>query len=235
MAKILLDKYKNDPVWAETIKLYSGLFDTDIERKDFIIELADTDILLATECEKTEFRVNTETEERLKDKLKKTSKNTLQQVIASINLNSINEISNSRKSLVIVNKIAHNIEDRTIVKICNHWVILKLKGRVLIHKKDLQQIKILLENTTLKNLNDADKEFLDILINNVYSHLNEQDKLGVIVVQRVFEIISKFNYRTEEYAANTLSFLKSKKSSNKRKVLEAYASYKKLGYKIDRI
>jgi hypothetical protein len=87
----------------------------------------------------------------------------------------------------------------------------------------------------LKSIADGDKEFLDKLIDNVYSHLNLPDKLGVDVVKRVFDIISVFNHRTEEYATNTVSFLKSKKSSNKRKVLEAYTSYKKkLGYKIDR-
>ncbi|XVJ66848.1 MAG: hypothetical protein HEQ40_12040 [Lacibacter sp.] len=235
MPKTLLEKYKNDPAWAETIKLYSGLFDTDTERKDFIIELAETDILLATECSKTELRANIEVEERLKEKLIKTSKNTLQQVVSAINLNSINEISNSRKSLQIVNKIAHNLDDTTILKICNHWVKSKVKGKVLIHKKDLQQIKIMVEETTLKSIADGDKEFLDKLIDNVYSHLNLPDKLGVDVVKRVFDIISVFNHRTEEYATNTVSFLKSKKSSNKRKVLEAYTSYKKkLGYKIDR-
>ncbi len=46
----LLEKHKNDPAWAEVIRLYSGLFDTQQEREDFIIDLAETDILLAAEC-----------------------------------------------------------------------------------------------------------------------------------------------------------------------------------------
>jgi hypothetical protein len=235
MARIILDKYKNDPAWAETIKLYSGLFDTDIERKDFILEIADTDILLATECSNTELTANSQTEESLKDKLRKTSKNTLQQVASAINLNSINEISSSRKSIIIASKIANNLDDSTIIKICNHWVKSKVKGDFLILKKDLQQIKNILEKTTLKSLNESEKEFLDILINNVYSYLNQSDKLGVDVVKRVFDIISKFNYKTEEYAINTVSFLESKKSTKKRKVLEAYSSYKRnLAYKIER-
>jgi hypothetical protein len=235
MDKTVLDKYKNDPVWAETIKLYSGLFETDKERKDFILELAETDILLATECSKTELIVNNQTEKCLKEKLNKTNKNTLQQVASAINLNSISEISSSRKSMIIANKIANNLDDSTIMEICNHWVKSKVKGKELFHKKDLQQIKIILEKTTLKKLNESDKEFLDILINNVYSYLNQSDKLGVDVVKRVFDIISKFNYKTEEYAINTLSFLESKKSTKKRKVLEAYSSYKtNLGYRIER-
>lgn len=222
MDKTVLDKYKNDPAWAETIKLYSGLFETDNERKDFILELAETDILLATECSKTELTANNETETCLKEKLKNTSKNTLQQVVSAINLNSISEISNSRKSLLIANKIAHNLDERAILKICNHWVKSKVKGKVLIHKKDLQQIKNILEKTNLINILDEDKEFLDVLISNVYSHLNQPDKLGVDVVKRVFDIIRKFNYRTEEYATKTVYFLNRKKSAKKRKVLESY-------------
>lgn len=222
MDKILLDKFKNDPAWAETIKLYSGLFDTEIERKDFIIDLAETDILLATECSKAEIRGNVETEDKLKEKLKQTSKNTLQQVVAAINLNSINEISNSRKSLTLINKFAHNLNNDTVLKICNHWISSKLKGKVLIHKKDLQQIKMLLEKTTLKTISEAERDFLDILINNVYSFLMQPDKLGVDVVSRVFDILDKFNYRKEEYASKTISFLERKKSSKKRKVMKTY-------------
>jgi hypothetical protein len=224
MDKTVLDKYKNDPAWAETIKLYSGLFETDNERKDFILELAETDILLATECSKTELIANNETETSLKEKLKKTSKNTLQQVVSAINLNSISEISNSRKSLLIANKIAHNLDERAILKICNHWVKSKLKGKVLIHKMDLQQIKNILEKTNLITVPDEDKEFLDVLISNVYSHLNQPEKLGVDVVKRVFDVINKFNYRTEEYVTKTIYFLNRKKSTKKRKVLEYYAN-----------
>lgn len=33
MDKDLLQKHQNDPTWAEVIRLYSGLFDTQDERK----------------------------------------------------------------------------------------------------------------------------------------------------------------------------------------------------------
>lgn len=46
----LLQKHQNDSAWAEVIRLYSGLFDTQDEREDFILDLADKDILLAAEC-----------------------------------------------------------------------------------------------------------------------------------------------------------------------------------------
>ncbi|MCF8292932.1 MAG: hypothetical protein K9I70_03885 [Chitinophagaceae bacterium] len=50
MDKILLDEYKNDPAWAETIKLYSGLFESQNDREQFILNLAECDVLLASEC-----------------------------------------------------------------------------------------------------------------------------------------------------------------------------------------
>lgn len=50
MNKDLLDKHQNDTAWAEVVCLYSGLYDTQEERDDFIYNLAETDILLAAEC-----------------------------------------------------------------------------------------------------------------------------------------------------------------------------------------
>lgn len=50
MDKDILEKHTNDPTWAEVIRLYSGLFDTKDEREDFILDLAEKDILLAAEC-----------------------------------------------------------------------------------------------------------------------------------------------------------------------------------------
>ncbi|WP_285269192.1 hypothetical protein [Kaistella rhinocerotis] len=67
MAKALLDKYKNDPAWAETIKLYSGLFDTQEERGDFIIDLSQSDTSLAADCELSSTQKNANTTENLKD------------------------------------------------------------------------------------------------------------------------------------------------------------------------
>jgi len=46
----LLEKHKNDPAWAEVMRLYSGLFDTQDERETFILDVAEEDTSLATEC-----------------------------------------------------------------------------------------------------------------------------------------------------------------------------------------
>jgi hypothetical protein len=66
MDKIVLDKYKNDPAWAETIKLNSGLFDTHKERADFIITLSQADTSLAADCELSSVHTNANTIENLK-------------------------------------------------------------------------------------------------------------------------------------------------------------------------
>lgn len=51
MDKDLLEVHENDPAWAEVIRLYSGLFDTQDEREGFILNLAEINVLLAAECE----------------------------------------------------------------------------------------------------------------------------------------------------------------------------------------
>lgn len=66
MDKIVLDKYKNDPAWAETIKLYSGLFDSKEERENFIIDLSQGDTSLATDCELSSITRNSTTTENVK-------------------------------------------------------------------------------------------------------------------------------------------------------------------------
>lgn len=66
MGKNILDKYINDPDWDEVMRLYSGLFDTQDERENFILDLAETDILLATECKTSSW----EEEGNLKSKIR---------------------------------------------------------------------------------------------------------------------------------------------------------------------
>ncbi|NBB31634.1 hypothetical protein, partial [Cellulophaga sp. BC115SP] len=65
MGKNLIQKHQKDPSWAEVIRLYSGLFDTQDEREDFILDLADQDILLAAECKTSSM----ENEEKVLNKI----------------------------------------------------------------------------------------------------------------------------------------------------------------------
>lgn len=94
MDKIALDKYKNDPAWAETIKLYSGLFDSRNDREIFISNLAESDVLLASECKNSSsFEENT-------------ISNTIEGKCQSILLkpNEPENFSNALKALANINK-----------------------------------------------------------------------------------------------------------------------------------
>ncbi len=50
MKNEVLQQVQNDPAYSQIMQLYSGLFDTQEEREDFIFNLLETDILLATDC-----------------------------------------------------------------------------------------------------------------------------------------------------------------------------------------
>ncbi len=96
MAEIL-DKYKNDPAWAETIKLYSGLFDSSYDREQFILSLTDSDVLLASEC-----KSSSAVEENL---LTNTIENKCRSTLLSSN--DLENFSNALKALDNINK--HNL------------------------------------------------------------------------------------------------------------------------------
>lgn len=68
MDKNILDKHKDDPSWAEVIRLYSGLFDVQNERESFILDLAETDILLAAECKTSSTNIQEILQIQLSDK-----------------------------------------------------------------------------------------------------------------------------------------------------------------------
>ncbi|MDB4710969.1 hypothetical protein OAF16_04490, partial [Flavobacteriales bacterium] len=62
-----IENYQNNPVWSETIKLYSGLFSSSEERQNFILEIAETNILLAAECKNTSIEPEPELVTKLKN------------------------------------------------------------------------------------------------------------------------------------------------------------------------
>jgi len=53
MDKLFLTNHIIDPNWEDVVQLYSGLFDTQQEREEFIIDLAQENILLVSECKTT--------------------------------------------------------------------------------------------------------------------------------------------------------------------------------------
>ena len=64
-----INKLASKPEWSEVIKLYSGLFDDENQRTEFIIDLSENDISLAVDC-KNESITN---ESGLKDNLTESS------------------------------------------------------------------------------------------------------------------------------------------------------------------
>ena len=46
----ILNELINNPNWSEVVKLYSGLFENEFKREEFVIDLAKEDVLLAAQC-----------------------------------------------------------------------------------------------------------------------------------------------------------------------------------------
>ena len=51
--KEILNELVNNPNWSEVVKLYSGLFENEYKREEFVIDLAKEDVLLAAQCKTT--------------------------------------------------------------------------------------------------------------------------------------------------------------------------------------
>lgn len=64
-----ISELRNRPEWSEVIKLYSGLFDDENERTEFIIDLSENDISLAADCKNESIK----SESELKDSLTESS------------------------------------------------------------------------------------------------------------------------------------------------------------------
>jgi len=61
-----INELATKPEWSEVVKLYSGLFDGQKEREDFIIDLSQGDTSLAADCELSSVHTNANTTENLK-------------------------------------------------------------------------------------------------------------------------------------------------------------------------
>lgn len=49
----IINELINNPNWSEVVKLYSGLFENEYKREEFVIDLAKEDVLLAAQCKTT--------------------------------------------------------------------------------------------------------------------------------------------------------------------------------------
>ena len=124
MDKELLTSYHNNPAWAEVMRIYSGLFDTQNERETFILDLADSDILLAAECKMGSI----EKEDCIYDKIALISLNkansfsesgtSAQGLLALLELNETDKVITILQNIENPNKIHKTIVE-TIIQKCD--------------------------------------------------------------------------------------------------------------------
>lgn len=130
MNKLVLDKYKNDPAWAETIKLYSGLFDCQENRDAFIINISNSDLLLAAQCKtssisKEEILHSLILEKCKRNNLKNVMENNNRQIYlnaltALIELSELDEVTNQLSKITKPSSKTHKKLIENIVVSLNH-------------------------------------------------------------------------------------------------------------------
>lgn len=64
--RLNINNLASKPEWSEVVKLYSGLFDSQGEKEDFIINLSQGDTSLAADCELSSLHINSNITENLK-------------------------------------------------------------------------------------------------------------------------------------------------------------------------
>lgn len=151
MDKAVLDKYKNDPAWAETIKLYSGLFDSGNDREQFIVNLAESDVLLASECKNS----STVEESLISDSIEEKCQSIL------LRPNEPENFSNALKALANINK--NNLIKEFIQSVKPDKIeFLRNVMSILPYDKSSLELLILILNSNPKSYI---KTFLNILTN----------------------------------------------------------------------
>jgi hypothetical protein len=64
--RLNINKLAGKPEWSEVVKLYFGLFDSQGENEDFIIDLSQGDTSLVADCELSSLHINSNITENLK-------------------------------------------------------------------------------------------------------------------------------------------------------------------------
>jgi hypothetical protein len=166
MAKILLDKYKNDPAWAETIKLYSGLFDATEERETFLSNLIESDIILAVECEsasiKEEVNIQKEIVTAAENHLIYGNTNKIPYLVALAKLNQINQVLNYTFKINPNNnfkKIVKELFDKTTLEFQYSLIYKYLSVR----STNSNSISILIKSTLYQANDNVEELFLKII------------------------------------------------------------------------
>lgn len=193
MDKAVLDKYKNDPAWAETIKLYSGLFDSGNDREQFIVNLAESDVLLASECKNS----STVEESSISDSIEEKCQSIL------LRPNEPENFSNALKALANINK--NNLIKEFIQSVKPDKIeFLRNVMSILPYDKSSFELLILILNSNPKSYI---KTFLNILTNlereSIYL---ERESIGVIFKLLLTDNKIKAKYALQFYRQN-LNFI----------------------------
>lgn len=193
MDKAVLDRYKNDPAWAETIKLYSGLFDSGNDREQFIVNLAESDVLLASECKNS----STVEESSISDSIEEKCQSIL------LRPNEPENFSNALKALANINK--NNLIKEFIQSVKPDKIeFLRNVMSILPYDKSSLELLILILNS---NPQSYIKTFLNILTNlereSIYL---ERESIEVIFKLLLTDNKIKVKYALQFYRLN-LNFI----------------------------
>lgn len=166
MDKLVLDKYKNNPVWAETIKLYSGLFDSDEEREIFLSNLIESDIVLAVECESASIKDEVNIQKKIvsvaENQIINVNDNNIPYLVALAKLNQLNQVFNYTFKINPNNnfkKIAKELFDKTTLEF-QYSLIYKYLS---ISSVNPNSISILIKSTSYQASINIEKIILKII------------------------------------------------------------------------
>lgn len=168
-----INELASKPEWAEIIKLYSGLFEDEDKRTEFIIDLSENDISLAADC-KNESITN---ELELKDSLTETS---FQKALyfndhygsakafeALLKLDASNQVSEILASITVPNKV-HKSSIQAFVSNTGTKELLVFLANVI-------------NNDNRQNKNVLDWTFKAIEVRKVYEVTNEIEQFEALI------------------------------------------------------
>jgi hypothetical protein len=212
---VTLKKVTNDPKWSEVIKLYSGLFDTQSEREDFIINLANSDILLAAECKSSSIENEAEILDRLNYKITsltfESPSEEAKALLALLEIGSLAEINDriiryKHKNSNISKLLDYILSNYSIGKFFDFYSILvALRQRLSTKEKNYLRVAF----KSVKENNTTLKHYLNILIN----------KSSASNITEIKKVANDINISHSDNPDNTIIIEKIKELINQRKPL----------------
>ena len=208
-------KITNDPKWSEVIKLYSGLFDTQSERENFIINIADSDILLAAECKSSSIENEAEILDRLNYKITsltyESPSEEAKALLALLEIGSLAEINDriiryKHKNSNISKLLDYILSNYSIGKFFDFYSILvALRQRLSTKEKNYLRVAF----KSVKENNTTLKHYLNILIN----------KSSASNITEIKKVANEIRISQSDNPDNTIIIEKIKGLLNQRKPL----------------